>query len=86
MRDFTPLVTPEEAVNLAMLSNYFVPAIPTVKGIARFSESYYYNEFTGSDHVFIHACVLYAVFEAGRVQGIREERRRKAERKKKYEV
>lgn len=61
MREFALLITPAEAVKISEQSNNFVPMGHSAMEIAEYCTR----------------CMIQAVFDAGRIQGIREERNRR---------
>lgn len=77
MREFALLITPDEAVKLSIQSGNFVPMGHRAVEIAEYCSRYFLDRYSDSDPKWLSFCVIQAVFDAGRIQGIREERRRR---------
>lgn len=77
MREFALLITPAEAVKLSEQSNSFVPMGHRAMEIAEYCTRYFQDRYSNCDPDWNYFCMIQAVFEAGRVQGIREERSRR---------
>ena len=75
MKEYQLLVTPEEAVRL---SDHSWPySYGHASKIASYCKDAFREMYTDSDPMWNYACMIQAVFEAGRIQGIREERNRR---------
>ena len=75
MKEYLLLVSPEEAVRLAEHSWPY--SYCHAREIAEYSEAAFKKMFSEADPRFNYLCMIQAVFEAGRIQGIREERSRR---------
>lgn len=77
MKEIIMLVTPEEAVKLSDHSWPYTygSAVGTYNAINRIIN----EEYSDTDPSFNKLCAVQATFEAGRIQGIREERQRRKE-------
>lgn len=79
MKEFIMLVTPEEAVSL---SEYSVAnSGKSAMQIANHCKQAFKTMYSGADPAFNYLCMVQAIFEAGRIQGIREERNRRKHNK-----
>lgn len=77
MRNYQLLITPEEAVQLSEHTLLHYNALDFAKS----SEAAFNEIYPDCDPLFLYFCIINAVFEAGRVQGIREERQRRNKRR-----
>lgn len=77
MREFALLITPAEAVRLSEQSNDFVPMGHSALEVAEYCSRHFHEQYSGSDTDWNYFCMIQAVFNAGRIQGIREERSRR---------
>lgn len=75
MKDYTLLITPDEAVTLAI--HAFAVSYGHAKKIADCSAAAFNKRYGDGDPRFAQLCTIQAIYEAGRIQGIREERRRR---------
>lgn len=86
MKEFVLLITPAEAVKLSEQSGSFLPVGHSAMEIAEYCTRYFNNLYSDCDPDWNYFCMIQAVFEAGRVQGIREERKRRTEGRTSYGV
>lgn len=74
---FVPRITPAEALRLSGQSGDFLDTGYTAREVAEFCEAYFSGRYADSDPRFRDFCTMQALFNAGRIQGIREERSRR---------
>lgn len=75
MKEFIMLISPEEAVNLSEHS-FAETRRPAIE-IANHCKKAFQRAHIDADPAFNYVCMVQAIFEAGRIQGIREERNRR---------
>ena len=67
------LINPKEAINLS-----YYRTIEDFEIIDRIEDAYYkHTIYDRSDNIWFHKCLLDTIWNAGRIQGIREERMKK---------
>lgn len=79
MKKYKPLVTKEEIEQLAEYA--WMYSSGHAINIANHYRAVLEERFSDCDPLFDYYCIINAVFEAGRVQGIREERQRRNKRR-----
>lgn len=77
MKQFEPLITPEEIVQMSEHSSRFCPTGHFAVTLEAFCKEYAAAKWGEDDPRWNKFCVLHDIFEAGRIQGIREERTRR---------
>ena len=77
MEKYVALVSPVEALRLSDRTNDFIDMGEQASEIAAFCESYFRQKYSDSSPDFRDFCSAQAVFNAGRIQGVREERSRR---------
>ena len=77
MNEYIARVTPVEALRLSDQDGNFIECGEQASEIAAFCESYFRQKYSDSSPDFRDFCSAQAVFNAGRIQGIREERSRR---------
>lgn len=74
---FVPRITPAEALRLSGQSGDFLDIGHAAQDVATFCDAYFSGRYADSDPRFRDFCTMQALFNAGRIQGIREERSRR---------
>lgn len=74
---FVPRITPAEALRFSGQSGDFLDTGYTAREVAEFCDAYFSGRYADSDPRFRDFCTMQALFNAGRIQGIREERSRR---------
>ncbi len=74
---FVPRITPAEALRFSGQSGDFLDIGHTAQDVADFCDAYFSGRYADSDPRFRYFCTVQALFNAGRIQGIREERSRR---------
>lgn len=74
---FVPRITPAEALRFSGQSGDFLDIGHTAQDVADFCDAYFSGRYADSDPRFRDFCTMQALFNAGRIQGIREERSRR---------
>lgn len=74
---FVPRITPAEALRFSGQSGDFLDIGHTAQDVADFCDAYFSGRYADSDPRFRYFCTMQALFNAGRIQGIREERSRR---------
>lgn len=77
MKNYIALVSPVEALLLSDQDGNFIECGEQASEIAAFCESYFRQKYSDSSPDFRDFCSAQAVFNAGRIQGVREERSRR---------
>lgn len=80
MNEYIARVTPVEALRLSDQDGNFIECGEQASEIAAFCESYFRQKYSDSSPDFRDFCSAQAVFNAGRIQGVREERSRRKSR------
>lgn len=76
---FVSRITPAEALKFSGQEGEFIDIGRKAAEIAQYCEVFFLNHYSDGDPLFRHFCTMQAVFNAGRIQGIREERSRRKE-------
>ena len=74
---FVSRITPAEALRFSGQSGDFLDTGYTAREVAEFCDAYFSGRYADSDPRFRDFCIMQALFNAGRIQGIREERIRR---------
>lgn len=74
---FVSRITPAEALKFSGQEGEFIDIGRKATEIAQYCEVFFLNHYSDGDPLFRHFCTMQAVFNAGRIQGIREERSRR---------
>lgn len=74
---FVSRITPAEALRFSGQSGDFLDIGHAAQDVATFCDAYFSDRYADSDPRFRDFCTMQALFNAGRIQGIREERIRR---------
>lgn len=74
---FVSRITPAEALRFSGQSGDFLDIGHAAQDVATFCDAYFSGRYADSDPRFRDFCTMQALFNAGRIQGIREERSRR---------